>query len=429
MGKFTEKSFSISGSNLIRITASVFLVMGLNTNPAAAENVGDRAFDTVYHIYNDQNYVGAVNDGAGVEELVAAKIAEAGADFTNLDLEADESFSMIAEQVFEPAVKNEQDVLEQLDEELAVKASTFALTLDGEVIAQLKDRSAYDETIRQVLLAYASPEELDQWEAKKRTPNVLPDLEAGQTRITSIDIEENVSGTSGQADPEAVSTPEEAAALLLEAGDITVTVEKQQRVEESVKFETVEKEDGGLYTGNKEVGQEGKEGVKHVTYTITEQDGEQQAREATEETMTAEPVEKVILNGTKELPSVGTGEFVWPAQGGYISSKKGPRWGSEHKGIDIAQPDGFDILASDHGVVKAAGTDGSFGKRVIIDHNNGFETIYAHLDSIDVKVGDKVPQGSKLGIMGTTGRSTGIHLHFEISENGDTKDPLDYVSQ
>ena len=429
MGKFTEKSFSFSGSNLIRITASVFLVMGLNTNPAAAENVGDRAFETVYHIYNDKNYVGAVNDGAGVEDLVDAKIADAGADFTDLNLEADESFSMIAEQVFEPSVKNEQEVLEKLDEELAVKASTFALTLDGEVIAQLKDRSAYDETIRELLLAYASPEELEQWEAIERTPNVLPELEAGQTQITSIDIEDNVSGTSDQADPEAVNTPEEAAALLLEAKDITVTVEKQQRVEESVKFETVEKEDDGLFIGNTEVEQKGKDGEKHVTYTITEQDGEQQAREATDEKMTAEPVEKVILNGTKELPSVGTGEFVWPAQGGYISSKKGPRWGGEHKGIDIAQPDGFDILASDHGVVKAAGTDGSFGKRVIIDHNNGFETIYAHLDSIDVKVGDKVPQGTKLGVMGTTGRSTGIHLHFEISENGDIKDPLNYVSQ
>lgn len=429
MGNFVDRSLSISGSNLIKIAVSVFLVMGLSTNPATAENPGHEGFNTIYHIYNDGNYIGTVNDGKRVENLVDAKIAAADAEFNELNLTVDESFNVIAEQVFEPSVKNEQEILETLDKELAVKASTFALTLDGEVIAQLKDRSAYDEAIRQLLLAYATPEELNQWEAKKRTPNVLPELKAGQTRITSIDIEENVSGRSDQADPEAVSTPEEAASLLLDAKELTVTVEKEQKVEEGIKFETVEKEDNELFLGHTEVGQKGQEGEKQVLYSITEQGGEQLAREAVVENVTAEPVEKVILNGTKELPSIGTGEFVWPAQGGYISSKKGPRWGREHKGIDIAQPDGFDILASDHGVVKAAGTDGSFGKRVIIDHNNGFETIYAHLDSIDVEVGDKLAQGTKLGVMGTTGRSTGIHLHFEISENGDTKDPLDYISQ
>lgn len=144
---------------------------------------------------------------------------------------------------------------------------------------------------------------------------------------------------------------------------------------------------------------------------------------------TVEPVEQLILNEVKESPSVGTGEFVWPAQGGYISSEKGQRWGREHKGIDIAQPDGLGIIAADHGVIKAAGTDGTFGKRVIIDHNNGYETIYAHLDSIDVKVGDKVAQNTKIGVMGTTGRSTGIHLHFEVSHNGVIEDPLNYISE
>ncbi|TAA70626.1 M23 family metallopeptidase [Planococcus salinarum] len=429
MGNFNDKSFSISGSNLIKIAASVFLVLGLNTNPTSAAKLGNKDLETVYHIYNNGDYVGAVSDSERIEELVEAKVTEAGEEFNGLNLEADESFSVIAEQVFEPSVKNEQEIIEKLEQELAVKASTFALTLDGKVIAQLKDHSAYDETIRQLLLAYASPEELDQWEENKRTRNGLPDLKAGQTQITSIDIEESISGTSDQADPESISSPEEAAALLLAVEDITVTVEKQQRVEEGVKFETVGKEDTDLFVGNTEVEQKGKDGEKQVTYTIIEKDGEQLKREAIDEKMTAEPVEKVVLNGVKELPSIGTGKFVWPAQGGYISSKKGPRWGGQHNGIDIARPDGFDILASDHGVVKAAGTDGSFGKRVIIDHNNGFETIYAHLDSIDVKVGDKVPQGTKLGIMGMTGRSTGIHLHFEISENGVTKDPLNYVSE
>ena len=157
--------------------------------------------------------------------------------------------------------------------------------------------------------------------------------------------------------------------------------------------EKVEKKDENIFTGRSQVGQQ-----------------------------------ELVLKGVKAVPSVGTGDFVWPAQGGYISSKKGPRWGREHKGIDIAQPDDFDILAADHGVVQAAGEAGTFGNRVIIDHGNGYETIYAHLESIDVEPGDKLGQGTKIGVMGTTGRSTGIHLHFEISKNGAIQNPLDYIS-
>lgn len=143
----------------------------------------------------------------------------------------------------------------------------------------------------------------------------------------------------------------------------------------------------------------------------------------------AQTVQKeLVLKGFMAVPSVGTGDFVWPAQGGYISSEIGPRWGREHQGIDIAQPDDFDILAADHGVVKAAGDAGTFGNRIVIDHGNGYETIYAHLESIDVETGDKLVQGTKIGVMGTTGRSTGIHLHFEISKNGAVKNPLDYIS-
>lgn len=416
------------GSNVMKIAASAFLLLGLNVNPATAENVGHEGLATVYHIYTDGGYLGAVSENEKVEELVDRKIAETMEDFSELKLEPEKSFNVIAEQVFEPTVKDEQEILSQLDEKLEVKASAFALTLDGEIIAQLKDRAAYDETIRQVLLQYASSEELEQWEANKLKTGELPGLETDETRITSIDIVEDLAGVTAQAAPEEIMDAKEAASLLKDKG-LTVIVEKQKKVEEGIEFETIEQEDGEMYVGKSEVGQEGKNGEKQVTYAITETDGKQTNRHTVTEEVITEPVEQVVLKGTKEIPTVGTGKFSWPAEGGYISSKLGPRWGSHHNGIDIARPDGFDILAADHGVVRASGPDGTFGNRVIIDHNNGYETIYAHLASIDVKVGDKVPQGMKIGVMGTTGRSTGIHLHFEVSKDGVTKNPLDYIEQ
>ena len=100
-----------------------------------------------------------------------------------------------------------------------------------------------------------------------------------------------------------------------------------------------------------------------------------------------------------------------------------------HKGIDIAQPTTKTIHAADHGTVVEAGISGGYGNKIRIDHNNGYETIYAHLESMDVKIGDTVKSGSKIGIMGSTGHSTGTHLHFEIFKNGRLVDPLDFMKQ
>lgn len=99
-----------------------------------------------------------------------------------------------------------------------------------------------------------------------------------------------------------------------------------------------------------------------------------------------------------------------------------------HKGIDIARPANRNILAADNGVVEFAGYDnGGYGNKIIINHNNGMKTVYAHLSSISVSVGQTVEKGKVIGIMGSTGNSTGIHLHFELYKNGALQNPLDYL--
>jgi len=129
--------------------------------------------------------------------------------------------------------------------------------------------------------------------------------------------------------------------------------------------------------------------------------------------------------------SNGNGVLGWPTTGGYISSTFGERWGRLHKGIDIARTDRSTsppIAAADAGTVEKAGNTGNgYGNMVVINHGNGLKTLYAHLASLDVKAGQKVERGQKLGIMGTTGNSTGIHLHFEVYENGTVKNPIAYL--
>jgi murein DD-endopeptidase MepM/ murein hydrolase activator NlpD len=119
-------------------------------------------------------------------------------------------------------------------------------------------------------------------------------------------------------------------------------------------------------------------------------------------------------------PAAPTGRFAWPTRGlitTYYSS-----W---HPGIDIAAPVGTFIGASDGGTVAFAGWDGSgYGYRVIVNHGNGYSTTYNHLSVIAVRSGQAVGKGGQIGSMGSTGRSTGSHLHFEVLRNGGYLNPL-----
>lgn len=121
----------------------------------------------------------------------------------------------------------------------------------------------------------------------------------------------------------------------------------------------------------------------------------------------------------------GNEQFIWPTVGGQITTYQGMRWGKFHKGIDIAGPSDYSILAADSGKVTFAGWINGYGKTVKMDHNNGYTTQYAHLNSINVSVGDVIDRGSKIGVMGSTGESTGIHLDFEIYLNGNLLNPID----
>jgi murein DD-endopeptidase MepM/ murein hydrolase activator NlpD len=119
------------------------------------------------------------------------------------------------------------------------------------------------------------------------------------------------------------------------------------------------------------------------------------------------------------VASIGEGKFVWPLSG--VLTQFFSRY---HPGLDIANNTG-DILATDKGtVVRSGWWEGGYGNAVQVDHGNGYVTTYAHMSSIAVSVGDEVDRGQKLGVVGSTGRSTGPHLHFTIQLEGKYLDPL-----
>ena len=125
--------------------------------------------------------------------------------------------------------------------------------------------------------------------------------------------------------------------------------------------------------------------------------------------------------------------WVWPCPGFYyISSYVGPRWGRTHNGLDIAGSNiyGQPIVAARAGTVIDAGwNSGGYGNYVMINHGDGFITIYGHMSSVASYTGQSVSAGQVIGYVGNTGRSTGPHLHFEVRLNGSVEDPLDFVSR
>jgi murein DD-endopeptidase MepM/ murein hydrolase activator NlpD len=119
----------------------------------------------------------------------------------------------------------------------------------------------------------------------------------------------------------------------------------------------------------------------------------------------------------------GSGRFAWPTQG--ILTQ---RYWSGHLGIDIGNRTGTPIRAADAGYVVLAGVDTwGYGNQVLIDHGNGYLTRYAHLHTIKVRAGDSVSKNQVIGTMGSTGRSTGPHLHFEVIYNNTRRNPLGFL--
>lgn len=127
---------------------------------------------------------------------------------------------------------------------------------------------------------------------------------------------------------------------------------------------------------------------------------------------------------TPASAKLGSGAFVWPTSGS-INQRY---WGG-HGGIDLGAWTGAPVKAADSGYVAVAsgGWNAGYGNHVIVDHGNGFVTLYAHLNSIYVKPGENITRGQQIGSVGNTGNSTGPHLHFEIRYQGVTRNPLNYL--
>lgn len=128
------------------------------------------------------------------------------------------------------------------------------------------------------------------------------------------------------------------------------------------------------------------------------------------------------------VPKASASGFIWPISGP-VTSEYGPRWGGFHPGIDIAGPNGGAIVAARSGtVIYSQFNDGGYGNMIVIDNGGGYATAYAHQSKLGVSVGQSVSQGQVIGYEGSTGFSTGPHLHFEIRVDGSAQNPRNFLA-
>ncbi|WP_251554429.1 peptidoglycan DD-metalloendopeptidase family protein [Neobacillus muris] len=476
--KIKSKKHLIVKSTIVSAMAAS--VIAFSNGPVAFAT--SAKLTTIYHVYANGTYIGNVTDKEVLDKLVAEKVDTAKQTFQHANFDLDSQIQYIPEQVFHSSAVNNSEAIQNLNSSFQIQAEAAAIVIDGQPVVYLDNKETAEEVIQNLKLQYVSADQLSELEARKASADPLPPLGENQTRLLDVRLSKNVSVEDRKIAPESIMTPDAALTYLqkgtleekkyavqpgdaietiahqngLTAGEllalnpgltqdsllqigqemnitalqpyVEVVVDKEVNQREEIPFAQQTEEDASMDKGETKVKQEGQNGARSVTYSISEQNGATVKKEQTSEQILQQPVDKIVVKGTKVIPSRGDGSLAWPTVGGYVSSRMGYRWGKKHKGIDIARPSNRTIKAADNGVVVSAGWDnGGYGNKVIIDHQNGMRTLYAHMASINVKQGQTVSKGTAIGVMGATGDATGVHLHFEVYKNGGLVNPMSYL--
>lgn len=344
-----------------------------------------------------------------VSESVAANESANPGALQGLDLPQESSIDWLEDIEITPADPTEKPAVNALLAGNVGIVRGYALYIDGVSYGVLAEERAAQDILEEIVREVAAPE------ADQKVEIVQP-VEIKETYVLKSNLMDDLNVKTSLFDKEENGAP---------VFDIRAT--RSEKTTSEIPFETVKYDSNDYYRGQEKVTKEGKVGTLETETVYSEINGVAQEPEIVAQNVITPAVNEEIAVGTKELPKgYATGDFIRPTTG-YISSYYGPRWGSFHYGIDIANSSGTAIIAADGGTVTKAKYEGSYGNMIIIDHGNGYQTAYAHLSKIGVHVGQKVDKGEWIGKMGSTGHSTGPHLHFEVRVNGVKKNPLNYL--
>ncbi|MDF2558290.1 MAG: peptidase [Bacillales bacterium] len=473
-------------NNKIVRSILIVLAIGVFLSSYSVNAKNSESLNTVYHLYIDGESFGTVTDNKVVDTVIKQKQRQFKKVNANIKGALSNKIEYVPETIFGKArnLTNTDELVTKLDKTLNIKTTVAALYIDGKEDFLFEKVDHAEQVLEQLKIEKLGLDQVRAFEATKSGNKLIgaSAIEGYGETITEISFDKTVELKEIAVTPTKIYTPEEALNIIrngsvaqqqytVQTGDVfgkiaenfglttqelvnlnpTVTADKlkvgqvlvvtgvkpllQVKVTKEVKklvsipYETQYVDDNSMFKGTTKISQKGVEGAKESAQVITEINGSVIDTKIISEIEVVKPTTQIVLKGTKIVPSRGSGELAWPCVGGYVSSNLGYRWGAYHKGLDIARPSNYTIKAADNGTVTFAGWDSGYGNKIEINHNNGLKTVYAHLKSLSVSSGQVVSKGQQIGVMGSTGNSTGVHLHFEVYENGALRNPLNYVSR
>ncbi|UVI30301.1 peptidoglycan DD-metalloendopeptidase family protein [Paenibacillus spongiae] len=474
-----RKSIVLAGAAI-----AVLILAGFGGSQYVKANTVD-----YYHLYMNGNLVGEVHSSDQVQQLISHKqqeVSDANPDVNmvlktgNLTYEPKSAYK---------AKPDSEATLKKLETMFTAQAQGVELQVDGEVVGIVKDQATADKILSRVKTRYAPEQPAAKNKAlevsalaysanKAQEPAKTQAAAKPSSSMKSVEIVEEVTTSPAEVKPEQIADPQEMYLKLvkgsvkptkytvqagdcigciaqkfdispqviyennnwikddeIKVGDVLdltvlqpeVTVETVEHVTEMEQIEpiTVIQKNSNMRAGESKTIRNGKSGKKKVVYKLVKQNGYLMSEELLGEQVLEPSVPAIVMKGTKVILGEGSGRFAWPVSGAKLTSSFGKRWGRQHKGIDMVGSSS--ILAADNGVVEFAGDKNGLGRAVIINHKNGYKTVYGHMSKLSVKSGQTVEKGDKIGVMGNTGHSFGTHLHFEIHKNGKVQNPIKYL--
>ncbi|OAB42034.1 M23 family metallopeptidase [Paenibacillus glacialis] len=436
-----------------------------------------------YNVYVQDQKVGSVQNPTEVEQLFSQKRQEYKNKYPDVEMTLQtEGITVKAEQAYKAKVDS-KETLKKLDGMLTGYATGVELKIDGKVVGIVKDQETVDDILEQVKQQYVPAAEVKPLQLKNMSRAVMASTRSvadePESTMKSVKIAEKIDVASVNTDPTKLLSADEVTSLLTKSkdapivytiaeGDTLSSIVKRYNIPEKkiylnnpgikekylkigdtlkltvpklpVTVKTVEQVSEEIVTapemeirktselpaGKSKVVRPGQDGLKVMEYLVTKENGEVVDEQWLGQEVVKDSVTEVVLQGTK-IAGQGSGQFSWPVSGATISSTYGSRWGRQHKGIDMVSGN-RKIMAADEGVVTFTGNISGYGNAVIINHSNGYTTLYGHMSRITVTQGQTVDKGDGIGVMGNTGRSTGTHLHFEIKKNNVAQNPMRYLN-
>lgn len=329
-------------------------------------------------------------------------------------------------------VQTTEELADRLMETVDQVKEEYVLTVDGVPVGACHSSEEITQALGQVKGQYTTQNTVATYfeneveVSQTYLPAQAAVLSAGELAQQLEQTTEEPAATQSTTPPAAQAFSPDPAPVSDEAPALDVCTVEEVTYTQSIPSPVEEVEDASLLLGQRSVIQQGTEGVEEKTDRVVLRCGQEESRETISTTVVTEPTVTRVAVGTAQGVEGAQGRFIWPCVG-RITSPFGPRtiFGSQgfHSGTDIANPQGTPIVAAAEGTVVWAGPKGSYGNLVKVDHGNGFLTYYAHCSQLLVAEGDTVSQGQTIALVGSTGRSTGPHCHFELRWQQEPLDP------